>query len=276
MTREQTMDRRASRIVGGRVVQFAGGGAGPLALSDDELRERAAYCPPHIRRAIDAVRESRGQRRLWACAGEPTTRAPAKPGGAPSGRRHQRLDTVTLVGFAAPGVSAVRVRAASDGERLRERIVPTAFHRLLRAVSSGVTTVRFTDGHGGDVLADTASRTLRLEVHPEAGLLVMADIPVLSLHRQLLADAMSGEAALSLGLRPVRIQLRQERGERLRVVQETAVDHVAVIRRLIGQGMPCYRTKIFGAFTADDQAVAAARAKALKHALAQLRQQRRR
>lgn len=257
------MKRVMSRAMGKRVIQFSGNPHGMMVpVSDAEALERCRNAPTHVRRIIDDERETRGLRRLWTRDGKsPAPRTPAGSRGA------SMRDGVMLVGVVAPGLSAMRVRVATDGELLRERIEPAAFERAVRAVKAGTSVVRLTDGHGGDTLADTKSGTLQFAVDDVAGLVVQAVVPLRSLHRQLLADAFDGWCGLSVGLRPVRIELQREDGERVRVVKETAVDHVAVIRAYAGQGTPCYRTKLFAALVMDDRATKAARAKALVDAL---------
>jgi hypothetical protein len=265
--REHAMDMAMSRMADGQVLQLAafrhGGG-----MTDEEARERCAGAPPHIKRSIDRYREARGMRRLWARDGKSAARwTPAEPGGVPI------ADQVMLVGVVAPGLSAVRV-AATDGELLRERIEPTAYAACLRGVASKASVVTLQDGHGGDDVATTADGTLQMAVDDVAGLVVQAVIPVCGIHRQLLADAFAGECGLSLGLRPSRIELVRERGERIRVVRETAVDHVALIRG--HQGKPAYQGKVFAALTADAEAMRMARAKAVVAALEGILEQRKR
>jgi len=251
----------------GQVIEFAGGAAFPL--TDDEARERCRNCPPHIRRSIDNFREARGMRRLWSQDGKSAARwtsagATGEPAEAPP---KSPPDAILLAGVVAPGVSVFTVRVATDGERLREKIEPEAYRHFLRSVANGTNVVRLLDGHGGAVLADTAQGSLRLSVDDTVGLVIQAVVPVCSLHRDLLADAFCGECGLSLGLRPVRMELKRVNGERLRVIKETGVDHVAVVRRLLGQGEPAYSGRLFAAFTNDDGAVKAARAKAVVHAV---------
>lgn len=260
MTR--TMSRK---LDDGTVVHFAGAPRG-VSMSDEEIRERCRFAPPCIRRSIDAERERHGMRRLWACDGKSSSVTPAKPrGGLP--------DRVMLVGVVAPGVSSCRVRVATDGERLRERIPPDAYRHFLRGVAEGSSVVRLTDGHGGLTLADTKAKTLQLAVDDVAGLVVQAVVPVMSLHRDVLAGAFRGEAGLSIGLRPVRVEMKRERGERVRIVRECSVDHVAVIRP--HQGKPCYRTRVFAAFVNDQQGMKDARARAVLYALEGMRDQQR-
>ena len=242
--------------------------ADAFGMTDDAgVSARCRNAPADIKRRIDDDREQRGQRRLWTRAGLSSSRTLAESRGTPI------ADHVLCVGVAAPGVSDVRVRVATDGELLRERIDPTAYRQFLRSVAAGETVVRFTDGHGGDTLADTKTGTLRLSVHDTAGLVVRALVPVCSLHRQLLADALSGEAGLSLGLRPARIQLGQRKGERIRIVRETGVDHVALVRSLVGHGRAAYRGRVFAALVskADDHKPLVDRA--VKAALEDIRRQ---
>jgi hypothetical protein len=264
-----------SRLVDGKTIHFAGGIG--LSMSDDEVRERCAGAPPHIRQLIDRQRETRGLRRLWARDGKSAgSWTPAEPRGAP-GTNLQKLqsriaDKAMLVGVVAPGISAVRVAVATDGELLRERIEPTAYAACLRDIASGQAVVTLTDGHGGDDVATTADGTLSMACDDVAGLVVQAVVPVCGLHRQLLADAFAGECGLSLGLRPARIELKRERGERVRVVKETAIHHVALIRG--HQGRPAYQGKVFAALTADAEAMKMARAKAVVSALEMMLKQR--
>jgi hypothetical protein len=254
-----------SRLVDGKTIHCAGGIG--LAMSDDEVRERCAGAPPHIRQLIDRQRETRGLRRLWARDGKSAgSWTPAEPRGA------LVADKVMLVGVVAPGLSAVRVAVATDGELLRERIEPTAYAACLRGVANRSTVVAMSDGHGGDDVATTADGTLQMVVDDVAGLVVQAVIPVCSLHRQLLADAFAGECGLSLGLRPARIELKRERGERVRVIKEAAIHHVALIRG--HQGRPAYQGKVFAALTADAEAMKMARAKAVVSALEMMLKQR--
>lgn len=262
--------RMMSREIGGRVMQFSGCPHGLMSVSDKELRERCRTAPLHIRRAMDDDREQRGLRRLWTRDGE--SAASRTPAGS---RGRSRLGTVTLVGVVAPGLSAVRVRVATDGELLRERIEPTAFEGAVRAVKTGTSVVTFTDGHGGDTLATTADGTLQLSVDAVVGLVVTATVNVMSLHRQLLADAFNGWCGLSVALRPQRIELTRESGERVRVVKATGLDHVAVIRNYQGQGTPAYRATLFATMTSDDRGVKAARAKAIASALEVMKAKRR-
>jgi hypothetical protein len=260
-------------MIDGRLVEFAGAASNvPFPMSDDEARERCRSAPAHIRRSIDNHREARGLRRLWTPDGKhPASATPARLKTEPA-----IPDRVLLVGVCAPGLSAVPVRVATDGELLRERITPAAFEGVVRAVKAGASVVRLTDGHGGDTLADTKTGTLQLAVDGVAGLIIQAVVPVKSLHRQLLADAFDGWCGLSIGLRPARMHLKRENGERVRVVQElAALDHVAVIRAYAGQGEPCYRTKVFAALTSDQQAMKMARAKAVVAALEDILKQKR-
>lgn len=268
--------RRMSRMTDdGKVIQFAGSPCGvAYPLTDDEARERCAGAPAHIRRSIDRWREARGMHRLWARDGKSPNRTPAEPGGEPAVTAKRTLpDRVMLVGVVAPGLSAVPVRVATDGELLRERITPDAYRHFLRGVTNGTSVVRLKDGHGGDTLAETKDGTLQLAVDDVAGLVIQAVVPVMSLHRDVLAAAFQGEAALSIGLRSVRVQLKRLNGERVRIIHEAAVDHVAVIRP--HQGEPCYRTRLFAAFTNDDKGMKCARAKAVIHALEGIRDQQR-
>lgn len=263
------MLRSMSRVVDGQTVQMAGGAG--LTMSDEEARERCSGAPPHIRQLIDRRRESRGLCRLWARDGKTA----AEPGGEPAAEANRKPlpDRVMLVGVVAPGLSAVPVRVATDGELLREKITPDAYRHFLRGVTNGTSVVRLTDGHGGDTLADTRAGSLLLAVDDVAGLVIQAVVPVMSLHRDVLAAAFQGEAGLSIGLRPVRVEMKRMQGERIRLIREVAVDHVAVIRP--HQGEPCYRTKLFAAFTTDDKGLKCARAKAVIHALEGIRDQQR-
>ena len=240
-------------------------------LDDTSLRERCRSAPAHIRRAIDDQREQRGHSRLWTRDGLPnSSRAPAESRGEPV------ADRVLVVGVVAAGLSERRVAVATDGERLRERIEPTAYRAFLRAVAAGDHVVRFCDGHGGETLADTKSGTLRLSVDDTAGLVVQALVPVCGLHRQLIGDAYAGDCGLSVGLRPARIQLKTERGERVRVVQETGLEHVAVIRRYAGQGTPAYRGRLYAALVSGFEQGRQTRDKAVAAAVDIVREQRRR
>ncbi len=262
-----TMTRVMSRMVDGQVVQLASFMPGAGMMTDDEARERCAGAPAHIRRSIDAYGDARGMGRLWAGDGMSPYRTPAEPKGEPM------PDKVMLVGVVAPGLSAVRVAVATDGELLRERIEPSAYAACLRGVANRATVVTMSDGHGGDDVATTADGTLQMACDDVAGLVVQAVIPVCSLHRQLLADAFAGECGLSLGLRPARIELNRERGERVRVIKEAAIHHVALIRG--HQGRPAYQGKVFAALTADAEAMKMARAKAVVSALETMLEQRR-
>ena len=260
------MDMAMSRMANGQVLQLAAfrhaGG-----MTDEEARQRCAGAPSHIKRSIDRYREARGMRRLWARDGKSPIGTPTEPRGVPI------ADKVMLVGVVAPGLSAVRV-AATDGELLRERIEPTAYAACLRGVANKTLVVTLQDGHGGDAVATTEVGTLQMAVDDVAGLVVQAVVPICSLHRQLLADAFAGECGLSLGLRPSRIELVRERGERVRVVRETVVDHVALIRG--HQGRPAYQGKVFAALTADAEAMRMARAKAVVASLEMILEQRKR
>ena len=271
------MKRTMSRLTDdGKVIFHAGASCGAsFPLTDDEARERCASAPLHIKRSIDAYREARGMRRLWARDGRSPYRTPAEPGGEPAEplKRATLPDKVMLVGVVAPGVSSMAVKTATDGELLREKITPDAFRHFLRGVTNGTSVVRLTDGHGGDTLADTADGTLQLAIDDVAGLVVQAVVPVMSLHRAVLAGAFQGEAGLSLGLRPVRVEFKRMKGERVRVIREAAIDHVAVIRP--HQGEPCYRTKLFAGFVNDDKGMKAARAKAVLYALEGMKDQQR-
>jgi phage head maturation protease len=248
-------------MVDGRLIQYAGfTTGGPAMLTDEELRERAATAPAHIKRSIDNYREARGMRRLWGRAGESAARRTTTgPKDVP------RTTRLLVVGFVAPGVSAHKTVVATDGLLLPERIQPGAFNATLREVAAGKRVVTLHDGHDGEELATTEDGTLMLAVDDTAGLVVQAVFDDASYRRALMADCFCGKVGLSVGVIPQRISIGKHRGKQTRSIDEGTLHHVALIRE--DQGKPAYRTKVFAAFLDDAEAVKIARARAAVAAL---------
>jgi len=179
------------------------------------LRHRLRHAPATVRHSIDRDRRAHGLDPLW-----PATAS--KPAGVAISEKF----AYRLFGVAAPHISRP-VTLPGDAGTLPEMFSTTCWRQVIRRLADR-RPVPLRVGHDGHEIASTSSGTLRFDTDAKLGLLVIADLQELSL-AGLASRSASSFVELSLGFLATKTETRTVLGERVRVVLDAVLDHVAVL-----------------------------------------------
>lgn len=159
--------------------------------------------------------------------------------------RHERIlerGFGTICGLATYGVS-LPVRCKYDTRYLEECFKPTAFVGSVAESKRGLRNVWLSLGHTPESIADTASGTLSLHVHPTYGLQFWAKMENTPEHRRVVELARGKRLGVSVSFHAVKQDTRYAgRPKPLRVILEGELVHIALLD--LKTTPPAYRSSI--------------------------------